>query len=228
MSNPAIEWIKEHPAITASVAGGVGLIVYFMSRSGSTGSSSDVASVANAQVQQASLANQNAATQAAAQVQEQEYAYAAQASNNQNEAALASTVAQYNAQTNVAGLAAQVQENQTGAQESVSNNLINAELTAQQSQVAAESKGLSTEFAYLTSVNQNQTNLENTVAGDVTEFNGSQNRLALLQSVLGQPGAAAATEGSYQGVTQSQSAENAQIVNSITNGLSNVFTGLFG
>ena len=220
MSNPAIGWIKEHPAITASVAGAIGLLVYLMSRSGS--GTSDVATVANSQLQQSQLANQNAATQAAAQVQENTAALATQASNNQTEAALAATVAQYKAQTDVATLAAGVQNTTTGAQENVAITTINAELAAQQSQVAAESKYL-TEQNDLTS----QT-LAAALPGTTYQINKGNNAsqssaYSFLEALLNKTNASVATANGATTQQVSSNAANASIVSSLTG----FFSGLF-
>lgn len=234
-------WIKEHPVETGGAVIGVGILFYILSRSSSTGSSSDVSAVANAQTQQATLANQNAATQAAAQVQENTAALSAQVQNNATEAALAQTVSNNNASVATATLAAGVQNTTTAAQENVANNTINAELTAQQTQVAAESKGLDTEFAYLTQANQNQTALSTAELNAVTA-GGKQGGIfygqsattneALLSALsLVQPGGTStvsSAESALYGTSVSNNASQASIVNSIVKGLSSAFSGLFG
>jgi hypothetical protein len=237
-----LTWVKEHPLESGGGAIALFLVIYLLSKSGSTtGSSSDVASVANAQLQQASLANQNAATQAAAQASENQDALAAQVQNNTVAAELAQTVSNNETGVQTATLAAQVQTNQTEAQESVANNTISAELAAQQSQVAAESAGLSTEFDYLTEVNKNQTALSTTELNDVTEggknggiFYGQSattNEALLSALALSQPGGTATVPYAENalGVTAvSGNQAQASIINSIFSGISGVFSGLFG
>jgi hypothetical protein len=237
-----MSWVKEHPYETGGAVLGLILVVYLISKSSSsTGSaSSDVSAVENSQLQQASLANQNAATQAAAQATENQNALAAQVSNNQVEAELAATVSNNQVTSNTAQLAAQVQEQQTGAQENVANNTINAELAAQQSQVAAESSGLQTEFQYLTQANQNATALSTTELNDVTEggknggiFYGQSattNEALLSALSLVQPGGIATVPGAENALGAGQVSSNqanASIANSIVSGISQAFSGLF-
>ena len=234
------DWIKEHPLESGGAAIVIVILFYFISKSGSTGSSSDVAAVANAQLQQASLANQNAATQAAAQATENQTALAAQVQNNQNDAALAAVVEQTQAGVQTAQIAAQVQENQTNVQGSVANNTINAELEAQQGQVAAESAGLNTEFAYLTQANNNSTTVSQNELNLITEggkeggiFYGQSattNEALLSALALVQPGGTStvpSAEGALNGTSASSSAAQASIINSIVSGLANAFSGLF-
>lgn len=234
-------WVKEHKLETAGGAVALFIVVYLLlNSSGSSAASSDVSSVANAQLQEQTLANQNAATQAAAQATENQTALAAQVSNNQTEAALAATALQTQAGTQTAQLAAQVQEGQTSAQENVADTTVNAELEAQQSQVAAESAGLSTEFAYLTQTNNNATALSTTELNDVTEggknggiFYGQSattNEALLSALALVQPGGVGTVPGAENalGAGQVSSNEaNASIVSSITSGLAAAFSGLF-
>jgi len=234
------DWIKEHPLESGGAAVGIFILIYFVSKSGSTGSSSDVAAVANAQLQQASLANQNAATQAAAQASENQTALAAQVQNNQNDAALAAIVEQTQAGVQTAQLAAQVQENTTNVQGSVANNTINAELAAQQGQVAAESAGLNTEFAYLTQVNNNSTAVSQNELNLVTKggsnggiFYGQSattNEALLSALALAQPGGVStvpSAESALYGTKASDNAAQASIINSIVSGLAGAFSGLF-
>jgi hypothetical protein len=238
MSNPVFGWVKEHPAIAATTVGGIGVLVWLLSRSG-TGSTSDASTVANSQLQQASLANQNAATQAAAQATENQDALAAQVQNNTLAAELAATVSNNNVSSQTAQLAAQVQENTTNQQADVANNTVNAELTAQQTQVAAESQGLTTEFNYLTQVNQNQTALSTSVLNTVSS-GGKQGGIfygqsattdeALLSALsLAQGGSStvSSAESALMGGQVSSNYSNASIVTSLISGISSVFSGLF-
>lgn len=224
-------WIKEHPTETAAGAVGLFVVFYLFTRSSSTGTSSDVATVANSQLQQASLANQNAATQAAAQAQENQDALAAQVQNNTVAAELAQTVSNNNAATATAQLEAQVSENTTNQQANVANNTINAELTAQQSQVAAESAGLTTEFNYLTAVNNNNTSLAQTtlskikLGGSTLDYNTELNDALALAT--GQGSATGSLGNTAVGVQNSYGAGTASIVNSITSGIAAAFSGLF-
>ena len=240
MSNPAIEWIKKHPAITAAAAGGVGLVVLLLSRSGSsTGSSSDVATIENAQLQAASLANQNAQVEAQANAQQNTAALSAQVQNNQVEAELAASALNTQAGVQTAQLAANVQENQTNQAAGVANNTVNAELAAQQSQVAAESQGLNTEFAYLTQANNNTTDLQKSILSTVSTggnggiFYGQSGTTdeALLSALsLATPagaGTVPSAEGALGAGVVSNNAAQASIVNSIVGGLSQAFSGLF-
>ena len=236
-----LEWFKSHPLETgAAVIGGV-ILIYLISRSGSSSTAaSDVAAVANSQLQQASLANQNAATQAAATVQENNSALAAQVQNNTVAAQLAATVEQTQAAEQTAQLAAGVQNNTTNAQAGVANNTINAELTAQQSQVAAESAGLETEFSYLEEANNNQTSLSKATLDAVTKggnggiFYGQSattNEALLSALALAQPGGAGTVpyaEGALNSTAAANYAENASIWNTVTSSISKAFTGLFG
>jgi len=234
-------WVEGHKLEAGGGAIALFVVIYLLLKSGSSSSgSSDVSTLANSQLQQASLANQNAATQAAAQATENQTALAAQVQNNQTDAQLAAVVEQTQANEQTAQLAANVQNTTTGAQESVANNTINAELAAQQGQVAAESAGLNTEFAYLTQVNNNATTLSTTELNDVTEdgknggiFYGQSattNEALLSALSLVQPGGVS-TVGSAEnalGAGQvSSNAANASIANSLVSGLSSAFSGLF-
>ncbi len=232
--NKITEWIKSHPAISASVAGGVALILYLMARSSSTGSSSDVAAVANSQTQQATLANQNAAVQAQAQVQETQSELAAQASNNQTAAQLAAIVEQTQASENTANQAATVANTQTAAQENVADTTINAELAAQQSQVTAEENGLTTEFSYLTQANNNQTALAmpvvNAIAPNLYNQSNAFNAAALtsdLAEALNEPSIGTESASQIAPSYASQEAGQAAIIQSVTNGISTAFSSLF-
>ena len=231
MSNPVIGWVKEHPVEAGGALLGLLVIFYLFSRGSSTGSSSDVSAVENSQLQQASLANQNAQTQAAAQVQENQDALSAQVANNQSATQLAALVEQTNANENTAALAANVQNTQTNAQESVANNTINAELTAQQSQVAAETAGLNTEFSYLTNVNNNQTSLAQStlsklkLGGSTLDYNTELNDALALAT--GQGSATGSLGNTAIGVQNSYGAGTASIVQSITTGIGQAFSALF-
>ena len=226
-----IGWIKEHPLESAGIGIGIALLIYIVTRSSSTGSTSDVSAVANSQLQQASLANQNAATQAAAQVQENEAALSAQASNNQVAAELAAQVSNNNSNVTTEQIAANVQNTTTGAQENVANNTINAELTAQQSQVAAESAGLTSELGYLTNVNNNQTSLVQStlsklkLGGSTLDYNTELNDTLALAT--GQGSATGTLGNTAIGVQNSYGAGAASITQSIVSGLSQAFSGLF-
>ena len=236
MTNPAINWMKEHPAITASVAGGVGLIVYLMSRSGGSTASSSVSAVANSQLQQAQLANQNAAVQAQATVQQNTAAYAAQVANNQTDAALAATIAQYQANTATATLAAGVQNNQTAAAENVANTKVNAQLAAYQTQTASESDMLKNEFAYLTQANNNQTSLNQSamniaapgVSYQIAKGNNASQSSAYsyLEALTGatQPSIATAQGATY--VELGNQSTDASIINNEVNAASKAFSSL--
>lgn len=235
-------WVESHKLETAGGAIALFIVIYLLlnSSGSSSSASSDVSAVANAQLQQESLANQDAATQAAAQATENQTALAAQVQNNQTEAALASTALQTQANEQTATLAAGVQNNQTNAQENVADTTVNAELTAQQSQVAAESAGLNTEFAYLTAANNNATTLSATELNDVTEggknggiFYGQSattNEALLSALALTQPGGTGTVsyaENALGAGQVSSNQANASIVNSIVGGLSTAFSGLF-
>lgn len=225
------DWVKEHPLESAGIGIGIALLIYIVTRSSSTGSTSDVSAVANSQLQQASLANQNAAVQAQAQAQENQDALAAQVQNNTVAAELASSIANNQAGVQTAQIAANVQNTQTGAQESVANNTINAELTAQQSQVAAESAGLTTEFNYLTNVNNNQTSLAQStlsklkLGGSTLDYNTELNDTLALAT--GQGSATGTLGNTAIGVQNSYGAGSSAIVSSIVAGLSQAFSGLF-
>jgi hypothetical protein len=225
MSNPAFDWIKKHPAISASVAGGVGIVVWLLSRSGSSGSSSDLATVANAQLQQASLNTQNEAVQAQAQVAENQAALQTQATNNQAAAALAATVAQYNAQNTEAQTEANAVNLQTTTTGQVQDTLINAELAAQQSQVNAETNLVNKNYAYQTSVATSV--LPSATADLLTPSNISANATNIIDTILGSPTAATAASASNVGYNAASQAGTASIVNSVAGGLSNIFSGLF-
>ena len=237
-----VEWVKQHPLETGGAAVGLFIVIYLLLNSGSSasGSNSDVSAVENAQLQQATLANQNAQTQAAAQATENQDALAAQVQNNTVAAELASTVSNNQAGVQTAELAANVQNTTTGAQENVANNTINAELAAQQSQVAAESQGLTTEFNYLTQANNNATALSTTELNDVTEggknggiFYGQSattNEALLSALSLVQPGGVATVGSAESALGETAVSGNqaqASIVNSIVGGLSTAFSGLF-
>jgi hypothetical protein len=231
MSNPAINWIKEHPAIAGSVAAGIGLIVYLMSRS-SSGGGSFTSSVAQAQTANAALATQNAQIQAQVQAATISAQYAAQVENNKNETALAATVAQFNAQQNVAQLAADVQNNQTNKQADVASQLINAETETQKAQIDAESKVYSDNFAYLTEFNDKQAELAKMVIpGAVKNLDNASNISAnatnILDSIFGaQSSANAASQA--EAIKQSSNAyKDASITNSIVSGASSIFKNLF-
>jgi len=236
MTNPAIGWMKEHPAITASVAGGIGLIVYLMSRSGGSGLSTNLSAVANSQVQQAQLANQNAAVQAQATVQQNTAAYAAQVANNQTDAALAATIAQYQANTATATLAAGVQNNQTAAAENVANTKVNAELTAYQLQTGTESDALKNEFAYLMLANNNQTSLNQSamniaapgVSYQIAKGNNASQSSAysFLEALLNKTQASVATAQGATYVELGNQSTDASIINNEVSAASNAFSSL--
>jgi hypothetical protein len=227
--NKITEWIKSHPAISASVAGGVALILYFMTRSNSTGSSSDVSAVANSQLQQASLANQNAAVQAQAQVQETQSELAAQASNNQQAAALAATVAQANAAVATEQIAGQVSENQTNQAAALGTTQINAELSATNTQTAAESSALGTEFSYLTQANTNTTAEVNQLIPELGTGTGnySQTLGSIITGLEGQTGSSIAEAQLAEGQQISQNNTQASEVNSLSTAAQNLLSAAF-
>lgn len=227
MSNPAIQWIKEHPAITASVAAGVGLIVYLMSRS--SGSGSLAGSVAQAQTANAALATQNAQTQAAAQVQEQTAAYAAQVQNNQNEAALAAVIAQQNATQNTAQIAANVAINQTNQQAAVATAQVNAQSAATEAQINAESQLVQTEFGYYTQANEAaNAEIEQLMPQLGTHTgNYSQTIGAIIAALANQPGPSESLSNLALGQQVSQNNTTASNVANVTKGVSSVLTSLF-
>jgi hypothetical protein len=193
-----------------------------------------VANVANAQLQEASLNNQNAAVQAQAQVQEDTAALATQASNNQQEAALAATVAQSNAAVQTASLAANVQNTQTAAAENVANTQVNAALTAQQTQTAAEESSLQNEFSYLTQANTNTTAEVNQLIPQLGTHTGnySQTLASLISSLEGQTTSSVAQSNLALGQQTSQNNATASEVNTgVTAGtgaINNLLNTLFG
>jgi primosomal protein N' len=229
MSNPAIEWVKTHPAIAASVAAGVGLVVWLITRSSSTGSSSDVAAVANSQLQQASLANQNAAVQASAQVQETQAELAAQASNNQQEAALAATVAQSQAAVQAEQIAANVSNTQTNAAESLGTTQVNAELAAQENQTNAESSALGTEFQYLTQANTNTTAEVNQLLPQLGTHTGdySQTIGSIIEGLEGQTSSSIGLSQLAEGQTISNNSTQASEVSSLSSAAQNLLSAAF-
>jgi hypothetical protein len=136
-----------------------------------------------------------------------------------------------------------VQNNTTNQQASVANNTINAELTAQQSDVAAESQGLTTEFNYLTQVNNNQTAQNSAVLNAATKggnggiFYGQSATTdeALLSALsLGEGGTGTVTSAENSlgatgvAVQNAGASTNAALIGAITGGIGSAFTGLFG
>jgi hypothetical protein len=242
MSNPAINWIKEHAGLAAGIAGAIGLLFYLMTRAGNNGGSA-LASVAQAQQANAALATQNAAVQANLQAQTNTAAYAAQVANNENAAALAATIAQYNAQTKVAELAAGVQNNtinaqhdvaitSTNRQADVATTLINAESAAQATQVKAESDVLQHQIDYMIQANNNQTEIANQIIpGAVKNLDNASNISAnatnILDTILGNSNSAIAASNAEAVKQSSSAASRASIFNGLFAGVSNVFASLF-
>lgn len=231
------EWVHAHPTETALIAigGGLILLVAFKGNSAYSGSGSEIASYENAQLSALNLSNQNAATQAAAQAQEQQTQAEADVANNQTEAALAAAALQYKAGTETAQIQAGVENNyistagnvsqtQIQTEGQVANNTVSAEEAAAIAQINGEMNATTEQFNYLQDLANNQNQLQEGALNQIPNIGGSQNRLALVQSVLNQPNAASATEGSYLGVTQS----NNGLWQGLIQGISQTLTGLFG
>lgn len=237
--NHAIEWIKSHPTESLLAAGAVGGLVWLMTRSSGSSASNAVSGYYGAQLQMAQINAQNAAQQAQIQGQQNVAAYAAQVQNNQTAAALAATAEQYKAGIQTAQIAADVQNQQTQAGESVANTQTNAELAALESQLNAQTTvaGLTANYATTVANNQadiakqylnNTYNLQNTILPYVNTFNGSQNRLAFLQSVLGQSNAASATESSYAAVNNPAYNPLNSLLGGLGQGAGSFLSSLFG
>lgn len=178
---------------------------------------------------QAGVANQQAslaATEAQQQAQTEQANIAASVANNQTLASLAAVKTQYDSAVQAAKIKAGVIDNQTAAAESVTNARTAAQASTAKSYIDAETTALQSELA---AENQSQSNYENFVVQEspnVTTFNGSQNRLAFFQSLFGQPQAAAATEGSYAAINNPQYGYGMQVGNILT-GIGNVLKGWF-
>lgn len=239
MENPVFEYAKKHPAITAVAVGGIALVIYVVTRSGS--GSSDLSSIASEQAQQAQLANQNAAVQAQAQVAENQAALQAQAQNNGNAAALASVVAQYNAQNTATGAAEQVALEQEAGQTQTQQQYISAAQEVQDTQTQAESGALNSELNYLTQVNNNQSKnaqaVLGVVAGDGNNggiFYGQSattNEALLSALALATPAGSASIPSAENalGITSSSGAYAGAYQNvGYANAASSLLTNLFG
>lgn len=222
--NQALAWVKSHPTESLLALGAIGGLVFVLNRG--SGSGSSLSTVANAQLQMANLNAQNAAQQAQLQAQENTAAYAAQTQNNQTAAELAAVVARYQAGIQTAQIAADVQNNQTNAAQSIASQQIDAQAEAYKTQINAETNALGYEYNYLTQAQQNQSDMVKELAPYVTSFNGSQNRLAYLQSLLNQPNAAIATEGSYAAVNNPAYNPLNSFIASITNAGASIAKGL--
>lgn len=213
MSNHVMEWAKNHPTEALLGVGAVIGVFYLFSRSSSGGGNTSASAYYGAQAQVAGQQASYAAVEAQQQAQVQQTQIAADTQNYQTLASLAAIKTQYDAAVRAAQIQANVANNTTNAQAGVASQYINAETSALQSELTAA-----------TTAQQQKLNFMQQFAQYVTTFNGSQNRLSFLQSVLGQPNAAAATQQSYANVTGSGNAMWASIVNSI----GTTMTGLFG
>jgi len=217
-----IEWIKTHKATAAGIAVAVFLITWLLSRSSGSSSSSAGSSMGlsqsdvdflgiQAQTQQAGIASgtQVALAQIQANTDSQAISASQQVTDQQTSAALQATTEGYNT-------ASELGESEISANENVANNQINTAasefgeaVSAQQEEDASEEALASSTLAYLPTIG------------------GSQNKLALIQSVLGQPNAASATEAS-EGEIQSQPGPFSTFLGGLGSGLGSIFSGLFG
>lgn len=135
---------------------------------------------------------------------------------------------QLNAQTGIAmaEIAASQQNAQLAAQ--VQNNQTNAAVQAATLQYGFLGHAVDTEAGLQSAQLTEYAHLADLAEGDITKIGGSQNRLALLQSILGQPSAAAATEASYAQVNNpayGAGAVAASITGSVAKGLLGGFFG---
>lgn len=223
--NAGVTWIKNHKALSAVIGAGIFLVVYLLSRS-SSGSSSSAGS-GGLTAADASFLQTQAGLQAAA------------ASTNANV-----QIAQINAVTAAQGIAASqdVANNQTAAQqaetlagytaaENISGQQYSTEQALGLSSIQSTSQIYSQAIAAGVQENQNQTALANSELSQVGNINGSQNRLSLLQSILGATGntsetAAAQTTQQSEAVIQSQPNPFASILGGLGGGLlSGIFSG---
>lgn len=211
-----IAWIKGNPLMAGGIALAVALVAYLLSKSSSSSgtggqfglSSTDAAFLqTQAGVQAAALQSgtQVQMAQLQAQTQSQQIAAAQDIANQQTAAQVSIAGIQGTTAQDLATTQAGVQEYAIGNQAQVYSQAISAqqELNQQQQQFAQST------LAYLPNIG------------------GSQNRLALIQSALGQPNAAIATQVS-EGQIQSQPSWFAQFLGGLTGGVARVAGGLFG
>lgn len=215
MANHAIEWVKQHPTESLIGAGVIIGILYFLTRGGSSYANSAASSYYGAQAQLAGQQANYAAIQSQEQAQVQETQIAADTQNAQTLASLAAVKTQYDAAVKAAQISADVANTQTQEQGNVATAYINADRAVTEAELNAANVA-----------QQQQYNFQTSFAKNVTTFNGSQNRLSFLQSVLGQPGAASATEYAYAGVNNPAYGPGYQ-TGSILSGIGNLFKGLF-
>jgi hypothetical protein len=223
------DWIKSHKAISAVIAGVVFLVTYLLTKSSggsSSSSSSDGLTAADASFLQTQAGLQAAAASTNANVQ----------------------IAQINATTAAQGIAASqdVANQQTAAQqaetlagyqaaENISGQQYSTEQALGLSSIAANQQIYSQAISAGVTEEQNQQQLASSVLNSRTasQIGGSQNKLALLQSILGATGnqgenaAAIATQQS-EGQIQSQPPWYSSLFGAIGNIGGGLLNGFFG
>jgi len=226
--NKGFQWITEHKGLSAAIAAVIFVGVYLISKASGGGSSSATSSTGLTPAD-ASFLQSQAGLQAAA------------ASTNANV-----TIAQIQAGTDRQAIAANedITNNQTAAQLQATQAGYQAAEDINSTNVAGQENLAAQQYAATTTTtlaaiqaNQNaeesQQNLAASELSDVTKIGGSQNRLALLQSILGATGntgettAAGATEASEAQI-QSQPNWFAQSVGAISGAVTSVARGFFG
>lgn len=209
---------KKHPYWTAAGAIAIIAIVWYMSSQGGGGTSTTAGGLSQADLQMAQLQAASQSQQLQAQTQLQAAGIAAGVQNNaiasqqaitdaQTAAQLAAIQAQTGAQVDINKQTTDAQTQQTQAMANVImdqydqqtaqqanvvsylNNLTNAQATVAGEQVQA---GLT----IAQTAQQNQYNLSTQALSHVTDVNGSQNRVSIIESATGNiPGSVAAEYG---------------------------------
>lgn len=186
--NAGIEWIKHHAGLSAIIAGIVFVAAFFLAKSKSSSSSSASTPSGVEGLSQNDLSFMQ--IQAGLQAQSMNDGTAVEI-NQQNDSV----------ENNAIDTSAQVSENQTAAELQATNegyateeNIASGEESVQNNEIQA---GLEQD--------QYESNLSESALSDINDINGSQNRLSLIQSALGQQNAAEETEASYAGVQQASS-----------------------
>jgi hypothetical protein len=197
--NKGIEWITSHPAISAIIAAAIFFATYLVSKSNSSSAAAQASQPsgveglsqndlefmqiqAGLQGQAMNDSTQVTLGQQSQQVDDLAITTSGNVANNQTSASL------------------QGLEYETNAAENVSDQQTQAETELGSDQIQA---GLEQD--------QMEDNLSNSALSDINDINGSQNRLSLIQSALGQQGAAEETENSYEGQAQATDEEYSSI-----------------
>jgi hypothetical protein len=134
---------------------------------------------------------------------------------------------QLNAQTGIAMAQIAAQNATTAAAAGVQNNQTQAALQATLAQTDILKQAIAANADYKKASLDEYSTLATTAFSNIKNIGGSQNRLALIQSILGQPGAAQTTEASYAAVNNPAYGAGA-VAASIAGTASKTLLGLFG